>query len=264
MTWSGGAAPARVANGLRSGFTLLEVIITVALLTSLVLAISSLMRRSFDMQLSLSERAQVSSRLNVAMELVRQDLEQAYMLSVNEDKVRLVDGSTPTYFHVDTFGGRTTVKFTTLHGTDDAPQGAAAELIEVSYSVETSRQYATRKALFRAQRILGVDTDLVLEPVVEGIAALELEMWNGERWLRAWDTDKSEFKQSIPHLLRVRVQAYPEDPMVTGEDAGSDEFASRVGGEFTSELLDERRSLIYLSWARRFTELKTKTTTLKF
>lgn len=254
----------RAGGGSRSGFTLLEVIITVALLTSLVLAISSLMRRSFDMQLSLSERAQVSSRLNVAMELVKQDLEQAYMLSVNEDKVRLVDGSTPTYFQVDTFGGKTTVKFTTLHGGEVPSQGAAGELIEVSYSVQTSRQYATRQALFRAQRVLGVDTDLVPEPVVEGIAALKLEMWNGQRWLQAWDTEKSEFKQSIPHLLRVRVQAYPEDPIITGEDEVSDELAARAGGEWTTELLDERRSLIYLSWARRFAELKTKTSTLKF
>ena len=246
------------------GFTLLEVIITIALLTTLVLSISTLMRSSLDMRLGLSEQAQVTSRLNVAMTILSQDLEQAYMLSVNDDKVRLTDGSTPTYFQVNNISGATTLKFTTLNGTESISGAPAGELIEVNYSIEPSRQFETRNALYRGHRTLGVTTDIVTAPIVEGIATLSLEMWNGESWLRDWDTDKTEFKQSIPHLLRLSIQAYPEDPSLEG-----DEYVDNLTQDLTDlstveSALGIRRTIIYLSWARRFNELKAKPTTLKF
>ena len=240
------------------GFTLLEVIITISLLTFMAISISTLMRSSVDMRLGLSEQAKVTSRLNTAMELLRKDLLGTYMLSVNYDKATLVDGATPTYFRVDTFGEKTTIAFTTMNGITTMSDQPSGELIEVSYELKTSELSENRLALYRGEKVLGFKGDIETELITEGIAFVLLEMWNGETWTLQWNTDKSDFKQSLPHLVRLTIRAYPSDPM--DEEGVSEEFTPE---EFFMAAA-ERRTMIYLPWARRYSELKQKPKTLRF
>lgn len=241
----------------QEGFTLLEVIITISLLTFMAISISTLMRSSVDMRLGLSEQAKVTSRLNTAMELLRKDLLGTYMLSVNYDKATLVDGATPTYFRVDTFGEKTTISFTTMNGITSMSDQPSGELIEVSYELKTSELSEDRLALYRGEKVLGFKGDIETELVTEGIAYVLLEMWNGEGWTLQWNTDKSRFKQSIPHLVRLTIRAYPRDPM---DEDGPEEFTA----EEIFLAAAECRTMIYLPWARRYSELKQKPKTLRF
>lgn len=237
----------------QQALTLLEVIITIALLSSLVFSISTLMRSSVDMRLGLSEQTQVVSRLNVATELIKKDLEQAYMLSVNTDKTTLTDGTTPTFFKVDAFNGVSRLEFTTMNGTQNQPI-LSGELIEVQYQIDKSRKFEDRMALYRGEKTVGMNNDIIPIPVVEGIFGFDLMMWNGESWIEDWDTSKDSFQQSIPHLVRLTVKAYLRDPSEIEEDNLIE----------STDPHEQRRTIVYLSWAQRFPELKDKPSTLKF
>ncbi|MCY4380524.1 MAG: prepilin-type N-terminal cleavage/methylation domain-containing protein [Proteobacteria bacterium] len=242
----------------QQGFTLLEVLITISLLAFMVIAISSLMRGSVDMRLGLSEQTQVISRLNTAMHMMKKDLEHTYMLSVNYDKHMIMDGVTNTFFKVTSFGGQTTVSFTTMNAQNNYGDAQRGELITVEYEVKESERFPGRLALFRGEMTLGFDGEITTRLVVEGIESFTFEMWNGDGWLSTWDTEKSDFKQSIPRLVRVAVRAYPTDPESDDPSAQNSIMDVNEPGAFA-----ERRTIVLLPWARRFIELKDKTKTLR-
>ena len=63
------------------GFTLLEVIITITLLSTIVLTVSQLLRYSIDMRQSLSTKDKATQKLNRILTKLSSDLSHAFIIS---------------------------------------------------------------------------------------------------------------------------------------------------------------------------------------
>ncbi|MCY4443935.1 MAG: prepilin-type N-terminal cleavage/methylation domain-containing protein [Proteobacteria bacterium] len=247
------------------GFTLLEVMITISLLAVMVLAVSELLKGSIDMRIALSEKEQVTSRLNVTLDMIKQDIEHAYLLSVNKDKELVRNGQNHTYFKIETFASKTTISFTTLHPRSMPSNTSSGELAKVMYEIKESKRHSPRMALWRGSMPVNIDKDVNTELISEGIRSLSVELWNGSAWLNNWDSTKSEFRDALPRLVRITLKAYLRNPEYGAgtEDVMQDSLMMPTDDHSVSHQ-GERRTIVYLPWAKRFPEIKDKTKTLRF
>lgn len=235
------------------GFTLLEVMITLALLAVMMVSVSLLLRGSLDMRLSLSERTTVNSRLNIALENLKRDLEHVYLLSVNRDKELMKDGINYTFFKLTDFAGTTSLSFTTMVSPAYSLREGEGELQRVIYELKESPTFEGRSALYRGSLPVGVKDDLKSQLMMEGIRSLSFEMWTGSGWSRQWDSSKADYRDHLPALVRVVIVAYLQDP----EDADS---ADELDTEILIAHPGERRTIVYLPWSQKFPLLKPPST----
>lgn len=241
----------------KSGFTLLEVIITISLLAAIMISVTALLSGSLDMKLALSQRTQIAATINRVMTIMAEDLTHSFMLSVNEDKERVSQGVPRTIFEYSNFAGRPKVAFTSMRNTSIKRNAGEGELSYIVYEIRDSERYPGRKDLYRG--VTGVvPTDFKDEPAMKalavGIKSIKLEMWNGSDWREEWSTKKSEFKQSIPKMIRITVVGYSTVP----EEGQADEATE------TDEFDTTRVSVVYLPYSQRFEELKSGSSTINF
>ena len=245
-----------------SGFTLLEVIITIGLLAVMIISITAFLRSSIDMRLALSEKSTVTSRLNIALGYIKKDLEQAYVLSVNLDKTFTPLGQTETFFQIKEFAGRTTLSLSSMNFDTNSTSENSSELSKVTYELKVSKKFPNRLALYRSLSNLYVEDPENSDPLVEGIRSLKLAAWNGSKWVNDWDSKKSAFNLSIPRMVRVTINAYASDDKKNDQDS-----APSSGIIFQSTEVDEithRSTIVYIPWAQRYKELKDKIKTVKW
>ena len=246
-----------VRNIENKGFTLLEVILTVAILSVMMLATSVLMRSSFDMKVALSQRANQAGKLNSVLATVSKDLSHAFMVSVNKDKERVNDGQIRTQFKVSSFGGNSKFSLTTMNNTAAKKNTQEGELSYVVYELKDSEDYPGRKDLYRGATGV-VPEDFRDEPklqiLMRGLKSIKLEMWNGDSWISDWDTERSDYKQTIPKMVRVNLTGYSAYPTEGEEDPviGTDEFDTA------------RITAVYLPYSKKSKELKSKTGSMNF
>lgn len=235
-------------------FTLLEVIITLALLSIMMVSVSLLLRGSLDMRLSLSDKATVNSRVNIALERLKRDLEHAYFLSLNKDKELFKDGVNYTFFKVTRFAGQTTISFTAMVHPSVAEEHELGELQRVYYELKESERYQGRNALYRGSLPVGTEEEVSTRVIAEGIKTLNVEMWTGSDWSPEWDTEKSDYRDFLPPLVQVQLTAYLGDPEDEEGAGPSDEEIK--ADDLQGPHPGERRSIVYLPWAKRFGLLK--------
>jgi hypothetical protein len=215
------------------------------------------MRSSLDMKIGLSQKANQAGKLNSLLTLVSNDISHAFMVSVNRDKERVNDGQIRTLFKVSSFGGKTKISLTTMNNTVAKKNLKEGELSFVVYEMKDSEKYPGRKDLYRgAVGVIPEDFREAppLKLIANGIKGLKLEMWNGDSWVSDWDTEKSDYKQSIPKMVRINLTGYTMYPLEGEEDIarGTDEFDTR------------RITAVYLPYSQKSKELKSKTGSINY
>lgn len=237
----------------KRGFTLLEVIITISILAVMMISTSVLLRSSFDMKLAIGNKTETAAMLNSTLTTLTTDLKHSFMLSVNKDKERIADGLARTVFKYSAFGGNSRLAFTTMYNIAPKKNMGGGELSYVIYETKDSEEYPGRKDLYRGSSggnpVSDFREEMPMKIIAKGIKSLKLEMWNGDSWRTDWDTEKSEFKQSIPKMVRVALTGYSTTPLEGEEDlaAGNSDFDTL------------RLTVVYLPYSKRFPELKEKT-----
>lgn len=239
------------------GFTLLEVIITISLLAVMMVSVSALMGGSLDMKIALSQRAQTAGRMNSALTQISSDLTHAFMLSVNNDKERILEGKPRTIFKLSDFAGRTKLVLTTMKNGAVKKNIGEGELSFVTYELKDSEALPGRKDLYRGS--VGVipddlNSDIETKLIARSIKMMKLEMWNGDSWRTEWNTEKSEFKQTIPKMVKITLVGYDMEPAEGDEDLAKD----------SDEFDTLRTTAVYLPYAQRFEELKSRNGSLDF
>ena len=223
----------------------------------MIISVSALLGSSIDMRIALSERSMVTSRLNLAMGYLKKDIQQAYMLSANLDKAFVPLGFPITFF-ISTLGGENVISFSSMNRDINSTNENISELSKVTYKIQQSKDFPSRNALYRGSLSLHYEGDPELILLVEGIRSFSVEMWNGSEWDKEWDTNKSAFKQSIPRMVKVSVNAYLNDP---------DQDQDQPQDFFSSDEIDQighRTTIVYIPWSKRFPELKDKVKTVKW
>ena len=233
------------------GFSLIEVVITIAILMTLTVAVAMMMRNGFDIRQGLSDKARVIHRLTVSMEKIANDLQHAIYISPRDGDRNGIDRTVKTVFKVEKSGiNGDKLWFMTMTHRPILANSYESDLTMVVYQLKDSKSAAGRQDLYRAETPV-IPIDIKEEPpghlLAANVKSFVIECWTGERWSKdGWDTGRGETRNLIPRLVRITIEAFVRDR----EDGdGQDSSAVDQGTEKLS-------SVIYLTRAGEFAELK--------
>lgn len=243
----------------QAGFSLIEVVITVAILMTLTIAVAVMMRNGFDVRQGLSDRARVLHRLTVSMEKIGNDLQHTIYVSTRDGDRNGIDRTVKTLFKVEKSGvNGDKLWFTTMTHQPLLANSYESDLTMVVYALKDSKTAPGRQDLYRAETPV-IPLDIKEEPTMRvlasGVKSFTVECWNGDRWSKdGWDTNRSETRGLIPRLVKITIEAYVQDRF---DGDGQDPSQADLQTE-------KINSVIYLTRAVEFAEIKERDKNIKW
>lgn len=220
---SASSAPAPAAT---QGFTLLEVIITIALLMTITMAVASAIKGGFDVRLGIAENGIVDHRLSVMMQKINEDLSHAFLIPTM-DQTRIGNRRRGTFFAIK-MGDSDELRLTTLSRRPFLRNMKSSDQTYVVYKVEKDKDNAAWSHLYRGEtQILPEKFDEIEDMRLLGkyVKKLKFEAWNGTEWAKFdWDSSRGEYKDKMPHMVKVRLEAWAVDPTDPQEQTNGDEL----------------------------------------
>lgn len=241
------------------GFSLIEVVITIAIMMSLTIAVASMLKSGFEVKEGLSQKSKVVHRLQVAMDRIARDLEHAFLISTVKDQNKNpLQRRTKTLFKIDRSGGTDRLLLTTKTHRPLLAGANEADLTFVVYQLKDAQDAAGRKHLYRAESPV-IPEDFKDEPTPHILArhfkSVSFEAWDGEKWLKdGWDTGRSDTRNRLPKMVRITLEAYTHD-RIDGDAQDANELDSQT------EMIS---SVIYLSEAVAHQDLKQPSKSLRW
>ncbi|MBP6218110.1 MAG: prepilin-type N-terminal cleavage/methylation domain-containing protein [Oligoflexales bacterium] len=237
-----------------SGFTLLEVLVTLSILMSIVFAVSQVLKNSFDIRLALSRDSQVTRRLNVVLQSLNRDLSHAFLLS-NKDSIR-TGGRKRTIFQIEQQGESSILSMTYMGHKSLKADSKESDLSYVVYEVKESKKNPSRKNLYRGETPR-VPENFKEKPqmqlLAEDIASVKLEYWNGDDWATdRWDSTQGDTANKLPHMVRITVRVWTQEALDREGSSGDKD-----------DNMDQFSTAVYLPYALDFPELKQKSTSFR-
>ena len=237
-----------------SGFSLLEVMITLSILVTLIITVSELLRRTVDMKIALSEKDGVTQKLNRIMEKITYDISHAYLLSSKDHT--LTGGKKNTIFKIEKADKGDTLSMTYTGHKPIKSNSPESSLSYVVYELAESKKHPGRKNLYRGE-FPRIPEDFKENPKMElfaeNVSKLILEAWNGDDWTKdGWDSTKSDMENLLPHMVRIRVAVWSEE---ASEGESSEDIDDAP--------LDQYATIVYLPNALDFNEIKERTSSFR-
>ncbi len=233
-------------------------IITLGILIILVTALTSLLRSSLDMREGLAQASRVTNRLNAALQAVTADLKHSFMIA-DDDLYRYGDPRNrlmKPFFKIGSERDSSTLWVTTFNHQSFFKNAKESDLSLVVYMLKEAPNAPGRSHLYRGE-FPRIPEDFKEEPKMEILAqfikSFKLSAWTGDEWSREpWDGDKRDFKNKIPHMVKIEVEAYAVDPDQVGEADPSLDATLSMG------------TVVLLPQAVTFPELKTRPTSVQW
>ena len=198
------------------GFSIIEIIITISILLTMTMAVTTMMRNGFEVRSGLSQKAKVSHRLNLAMNMIVKDIEHGLVISPN-DQVRMPsERSFKTLFKIEQTSDLDKLSLTTLSHKAVMANAHNGDQVFVVYEVRDAPDFPGRRHLYRGE-INVAASDLREDPpmrlVAKHIKRFKVTAWRGDEWLRdRWDSSRSETRGKMPRLVRVELSSWNMDP----------------------------------------------------
>jgi type II secretory pathway component PulJ len=198
-----------------SGMTLLEIIIAIALLLIMTIATSSLLTNGVDMRLELAQRSKVNHRLAIAMERITEDLQHAFLLNFKRQEYLdyVTTRATKSLFFIRQWDNNSELKLTTLTHKPRVASAHESDQTFVIYRIEKDRDNQ-RPHLFRGETTVipsNFEDDVPMVILAKNIKALRIKPWNGEKWSDEWNSGKSDWRDTLPRMVKVEVDAYTNE-----------------------------------------------------
>jgi type II secretory pathway pseudopilin PulG len=258
--------PARIGGGMErailkkssrsAGFTLIEVCITLGILTTMMVAITTILKSSFDVRFALGDEAKLTHRINVAMQKITDDISHSYIISSKDTKRNYNDRTSKTIFRIDkVITGGDKISFTTMNHQPLKYNSHEGDSAYVVYEVQDAKESPGRKHLFRGA-MAKIPEDFKEDPAMEMLAShiksINFEFWNGDGWSKdKWTSERGDTKDLMPHLVKVMIEAWSREPAEDGQVEEGD-------GEVISY-----SSVVFLTNSSIFKELKSRPSTPK-
>ena len=233
---------------LSRGFTLLEVMITLAILASMVFMVSQLLQSSFDMRMAISQTDKVTKKSNIILNRLSYDIGHAFLLSTRHDRSR-TGGKRRTIFKIEKKGESDVISFTyTAHKPTKAGQ-KESDLSYVVYEVRPSKKYSNRSNLYRGEFPRVPDRFRELPPMkifATDVKTIRFDAWNGDDWSRdGWDSSSRDTSNLLPTKVRIVIRLWSEDAIYADNSSDSDD-----------DPVDHYATVAYLPYSIEFKELK--------
>lgn len=240
-----------------SGFSLLEVVITIGILMSLTIAVASMLRAGFEVKEGLSEKAKMVHALSVVIAKMSSDVEQTFFVSARDVAKNGIGRTMKTVFRTEKNSAGDKLALTTKTHRPIVASAFEPDLTYVVYEVRDAKDAPGRKHLYRGEAPY-IPSDLRDDPpmrlLARNIKSLTIEPWTGERWSKDyWDTGRGDTRNKLPKMVRITVEAWLHDRV---EGDGQDETADLA--------TDKIQTVVYLSDSWEYTELKEQDKTIRW
>ncbi len=200
----------------QSGFSLLEVILSLGILVTLSLALTAMLRANLDIRDSLSQNSRVSHKLARVIERVALDLELAYLIS-DKDIERFGNPGArkiSSIFQIIPGSKGDEVRLTTYSHSPLKKDSKESDTSFVVYRLEddkdTGRTNLVRLATPRVPESFSDEGDARI--LAKGISEFRVQAWRGDQWSKdRWDSTRREWKNILPKMIRLEISAW-EDP----------------------------------------------------
>jgi len=243
----------------QEGFSLLEVVITLAILVTIIFSISNLLRNTIDVKLSLSQKNRVTQRMNRAMQQVASDLSHAFVLTAKD--IDRTQGRKRTLFRIKKSGSRgDTLEMTYMGHKALKANSKESDYSYVVYELRESEKFPHRKNLYRGElkRLPSSDFRFKEQPdmqvFVPNVKNMTFDAWRGDQWSKdGWDSQSRDTENALPHMVRVTLQFWEEDPIEGMEPH-----------EYEEESLISMSTVVSLPYAIDFKEIKSRNSSVNF
>lgn len=169
---------------LRGGFTLIEILVSLAILSVVLTAIYSTFFLSHRAIEGMDESMVQLQESRSALDILKRELDSA-LYDVKDEKTLFKILDRDIY-------GRQAVELSFATFSPVRPG-----LSRITYSVEDKD--GILHLLKKVESPYG-KTDVTGEPIIEGIEGFAVEAKYGDQWVRTWDTDVNK---GIPHEIRI-------------------------------------------------------------
>ncbi|MEY4632025.1 MAG: hypothetical protein RIQ81_2145 [Pseudomonadota bacterium] len=195
-----------------AGFTIIEIVISIAILLSLTVAVVVMMRSAIDVRQGLSTQSRSVRQLNFAMEMLTRDIEHAFILA-NTDQIRMpVERTMKTIFRVDPAGDSDKLSLTTFSNLPLLANNHEGDQAYVVYELKDAEGRPGEKDLYRGAINIGSANfreDPPMNMILRNVKALKIVGWRGDDWLRdRWDSTRGDTRNKLPKLVRIELSAF--------------------------------------------------------
>lgn len=225
----------------KSGFTLLEVMITIGILAMIAFLLSKSQIQTMRLRQKLSQEGDFFSEIHIGVGLIRKDIAGIYNPKIlmieaqtdtktgnpkppsKEDMEAMMGSRTDTDFWGDPIdetalrptqfiGDGTTMKFVTSTNERIYRNSKESEFIKVSYELRDDNEDKDSKVLVKVVDVdvFNTETDdndhKRTYRVLTGLKTLEFRYYkkDKEKWESKWDTTQSDTKGIFPDLIELK------------------------------------------------------------
>jgi type II secretory pathway component PulJ len=243
-----------------AGFSIIEVMITMAILLALIVAVSSMLRTTVDLKMSLSRDARITQRLSVAMAKVAWDIEHAFVVDRNDASRGGFGRRFKTIFKIEKSGDTDKLRMTITGNISGSPGAPLGDTAYVVYEVRDSEDIPGRKNLYRGissatKEDLKEDPTMIL--FVKNIKTFRILPWKGDDWTTdQWDSSRGEWRdRPMPKMVRVEIETWNDD----------DEIPSAIDSEQNADDgVVSIKTVVMIQLARGMQELRQPSNTVKW
>ncbi|MEI8026350.1 MAG: type II secretion system protein [Pseudomonadota bacterium] len=241
------------------GFTLIEVIVTVGIISTIMIAAVQILKSSLEMRQALSEKGLFAHRMNTTLRVLSQDIEHTWILSATMDQLQgRVRGTDPRSLFQFGSSQDGLLQLTTGSHVAQIADAKESDISYVTYEIKESKRYQGRTALYRgsAPRVPeSFREPLKTELLADSIKAVKIEAWNGDSFVQEWSNQKSDTRDKLPQMVRVSVTAWNDVP-----EEGQEDKALQGGDAYLTSF----STTIFLPYSSRLKELKERVKSVNF
>lgn len=191
------------------GFTLIEVLIAMAIFSFIALGTSEAIRRGFNVKKVVEDQWNAIHGVRSAFVIMQRDIHLAFHKPL--DSSDSFGGDTGEMWFVGFFIGKSeALHFTSLSHRKLYENVHESELNEVGYQLSADPEKSGKNRLLRRSSVIvdqdherGGEEDLLLEDIKE----VQFRYFSKERdlWFEEWDTERIDFKDKFPDAVEIKL-----------------------------------------------------------
>ncbi|MEK7791301.1 MAG: type II secretion system protein GspJ [Deltaproteobacteria bacterium] len=196
---------------MNKGFTLIEVLVAMAIFSFIALGTSEAIRRGFNVKKVVEDQWNAIHGIRSALSIMQRDIHLAFHKPLDSpDSFDFGEGSRERWFKGFFLGKSEELHFTSLSHRRLYENVHESELNEVGYRLSADPEKAGKNHLLRRSSVIvdedherGGEEDLLLENIKE----VEFRYFSKERdrWFEEWDPERIDFKNKFPDAVEVKL-----------------------------------------------------------
>lgn len=215
--------------GTTRGFTLMEVLIAVGLLTIVGAMLAGALSRSIDAKEQIEQISDRYDEVRIAMNRMADEISMAYL----SDHWNREERRTKTLFREDSEGAGERLTFTSFSHVRRVRDAKESDQNVLEYWVDSDPNDSGQMVLLRKEKVridentgedvILDDDDAYTDVLCTGVSKITFDYWNetDKEWDEEWDTDSVENGNKLPPRVRIRMT-------VAGEDGEDQEFQTQA------------------------------------